>query len=509
MGAASCSEAATAPATTLDNGAEGAETGRRSRRSSLAESLLGVEEPTPAELLARAVQHHDEQTQKQTQLVEAMHNRIVERALAIQAAEEDQRDQQNEVGGSCYAPSFTAGRRETITGGGSSKSRGPPEIQRLGDRILAGVIGCASHTSSRPAEPKPYAVKGVANLEEFVDLEECNVEFRCLSGKGGTAAGALHFNQDDYFCLTLRDGYRLLGVFDGHGCDGHVVSAEVRDMIIRSLLKALPYDRKGKHRASEELVVKALHDAFALVHNHLIERTNEREGDREHGRPVCDARLSGTAACVVVHDLKAKKVHVAWAGNCRMAMAQFEAEEQVAKSQLGEEDFDAPARKPKKKRKIHYVRVTADHDTRNEVEKRRIKIHGRVLRPSPNCNAAGKASRCGPLLDQEHPEEIIVPGEELPAIPLTRTCGSFLAQTLGVNRDPEVKTVDVFDCKFYVLASDGVWEVLTEKHVLHAINEVDRSNTSYAIGKLMKQAQDAWGKRGHYVDDMTIIVVWI
>lgn len=49
---------------------------------------------------------------------------------------------------------------------------------------------------------------------------------------------------------------------------------------------------------------------------------------------------------------------------------------------------------------------------------------------------------------------------------MSRSIGDYLAHTIGVSSDPEVMRFDLKpEHKFMVIASDGVWEFLTNEEI--------------------------------------------
>jgi serine/threonine protein phosphatase PrpC len=56
--------------------------------------------------------------------------------------------------------------------------------------------------------------------------------------------------------------------------------------------------------------------------------------------------------------------------------------------------------------------------------------------------------------------------EEMPGLAMTRSMGDGVAHSVGVSAEPETKvfTLGVND-KFVVIASDGVWEFLSNEDV--------------------------------------------
>jgi serine/threonine protein phosphatase PrpC len=60
--------------------------------------------------------------------------------------------------------------------------------------------------------------------------------------------------------------------------------------------------------------------------------------------------------------------------------------------------------------------------------------------------------------------------EEMPGLAMSRSFGDRVAHSVGVSHEAEVEefTLSLQD-KFVVIASDGVWEFLTNEDVAHII----------------------------------------
>lgn len=60
-----------------------------------------------------------------------------------------------------------------------------------------------------------------------------------------------------------------------------------------------------------------------------------------------------------------------------------------------------------------------------------------------------------------------------------------------------------------VIASDGLWEFITEQQVLNIVNpSFIRNDAQSAVKDLENLAVEAWKKQDESIDDITIIVVF-
>lgn len=347
-------------------------------------------------------------------------------------------------------------------------SRLSPEIAGLGRRVRGAVCGRAATMPEKAGSLKELAFLGVANLEELND--DYGVDVRSIAGM---SPEHLRTNQDDLFVATTADHYVFYGVFDGHGGEGTGVAAISRNAILRTLLTNIPYSTNMKKRASDAVVHGVLKKAFAVANDILITEDID----------LPDARLSGAAAVVVVHDIAMKKMHVAWTGNCRAVLAQireFKPDEHASK---------------RRKKKVNIVAMNTEHITTTLEERARIHHAGGELRPSQH---------------EGFPDEIYFKGEDWPGIPLTRCIGNFLAQTVGVTCEAEVATVSLNGTpKYLILASDGILDMLSEKSIFNTLGRHDKDNLHFAVEEVLTHHKKACQHllHGGALDDATIIAV--
>ena len=64
------------------------------------------------------------------------------------------------------------------------------------------------------------------------------------------------------------------------------------------------------------------------------------------------------------------------------------------------------------------------------------------------------------------PHRVWLLHDQVPGLAMSRSFGDYVASTVGVVADPEVTYFKVdFDSGFLVVASDGVWEFLSNEKV--------------------------------------------
>lgn len=93
-----------------------------------------------------------------------------------------------------------------------------------------------------------------------------------------------------------------------------------------------------------------------------------------------------------------------------------------------------------------------------------------------------------------------------PGTAFTRSFGDSIAEELGVFAEPETLKYEIGkEDKFLIVASDGVWEFLTNKQVIDIAKSAD--NAQEAACLLWKASYKEWISKEVRTDDITVIVV--
>ena len=101
--------------------------------------------------------------------------------------------------------------------------------------------------------------------------------------------------------------------------------------------------------------------------------------------------------------------------------------------------------------------------------------------------------------------------EDIPGLAMSRSFGDSTAAKVGVNAVPEVKEFTLsLDDKIVVLASDGVWEFLSNQEVANVVYPYfQKRNAEQAAETLVRVAHKAWRREESVVDDITCIIVFL
>ncbi|XP_010536209.1 PREDICTED: probable protein phosphatase 2C 72 isoform X3 [Tarenaya hassleriana] len=277
------------------------------------------------------------------------------------------------------------------------------------------------------------------------------------SGSVWSIQGSKGLNQD---AAVLYLGYgrgegEMCGVFDGHGKSGHLVSKMVRNRL-PSLL--LTFKNQSPDDDDDGEWEEACLSAFRLIDRELLLQT-------------FDCSFSGTTAVIAIR--QGNDLVLANLGDSRAVLGTV--------SEDGE---------------LGAVQLTTDLKPGVPREEERItRCNGRVF--------ALKAEPYNP--------RVWLPNRDVPGLAMSRAFGDFVLKDYGIIAVPEVSHRRLTpNDQFLVLATDGVWDVLSNDEVVSIVSS-ERKPASAA--KLVAEtAKAAWKKKklqSTKVDDITVACLFL
>ena len=285
------------------------------------------------------------------------------------------------------------------------------------------------------------------------------------SQAGKSEDGFTKINQDSFLVLqseyNLKD-FNIFCVMDGHGINGHLVS--------RYLMKYINlFFKNNKKMNASNQNEDSIYLRLKKSDYHILRRLF-RHAERDlHKKSKIDANLSGTT-CVMVAQIGDRFI-CANIGDSRAIMIK-----------TGNE----------------IVPLSIDQKPDDPEESKRIVQNG------------GEISQYEENGEKSGPYRIWKKGEVYPGIAMSRSVGDFIATSLGVV--PEAKFIEEKidqDCKFIVVASDGIWEFLDNKRVGEIVMPYYKNDDPDGACKaLIKEATEWWNKEDIVVDDITVVVVF-
>ncbi|EKX51403.1 hypothetical protein GUITHDRAFT_84969 [Guillardia theta CCMP2712] len=103
---------------------------------------------------------------------------------------------------------------------------------------------------------------------------------------------------------------------------------------------------------------------------------------------------------------------------------------------------------------------------------------------------------------------VFIPGSNLPGLAVSRSFGDEAVGHLGVTSSPEVTFLSCSPAhKFIILATDGLWEVLTSQESVEIVGQ--HADADGGARALLDVASHRWQNRPPYVyrDDITVMIV--
>ena len=292
--------------------------------------------------------------------------------------------------------------------------------------------------------PPEKRVPQTENIQESKTLKtHPNIKsFACRSLAGSMDGIIAKTNQDGYIAIPSFGGkndQHFFAVIDGHGNYGEEVTHYIKTK--------LPYyleDAFKEKNISGNLVKDEIMQAFASVFKRI--NTELYAGD-------IDVSLSGcTINCVFLTKDKLYCINV---GDSRSIIT-------IHKNY---EWFVMP--------------LSEDHKPELPREKSRIeKTGGRVA-----CMEDNHGQPVGPL-------RVWLRDSMIPGLAMSRSIGDQIGKDAGVISDPDISCIDLTkEHKFIVLATDGVWEFITNEDVRFFINKRLYDGLNLTLGRKMLKRQ--------------------
>jgi len=350
------------------------------------------------------------------------------------------------------------------------------------------------------APPPQAAVKKNDRVDAIdrtrtIETGGIRMRFAYLSQRGKYPDDPDKPNQDAYcikhnFTNQMEDAF--FGVFDGHGKDGHGCAQFTRTHL-PALVERFIEKGKAKMNAppNADLTRDQTHAALTKAHiecnKHLHKNTH------------IDDSLSGTTAISAYIHGKRNRITIANVGDSRAVLGQ-EVMIQGAKTlkALPLSRDQTPYRKDERKR----IRQTGARILSLD------QLEG--LEPIPDEESDGEGDLVlGEELDEGgDPPRVWSPNGDYPGTAFTRSVGDAMAEELGVFAEPELLTREIQPLdKMIVLASDGVFEFLTNQSVVDICAKF--ADPLEACRAVVAESYELWLQYELRTDDITIICIFV
>uniref|UniRef100_A0A0V0IN27 protein-serine/threonine phosphatase n=1 Tax=Solanum chacoense TaxID=4108 RepID=A0A0V0IN27_SOLCH len=300
-----------------------------------------------------------------------------------------------------------------------------------------------------------------------------------------TQQGRKGINQDALVVWEdfMAEDVTFCGVFDGHGPHGHLVARKVRDALplkLASFLQSFDSNHNGstanccsvnkkldvvdpdKDGGMEDKVDYLWREAFLKSYKAM---------DKElRSHPNLDCFCSGSTAITLVK--QGSNLFMGYIGDSRAIMASKDSNDSMVAVQLT---------------------VDLKPDLPKEAE--RIKrCKGRVFA----------------LQDEPEVQRVWLPFDDAPGLAMARAFGDFCLKEYGVISVPEFSHRILTDKdKFIVLASDGVWDVLSNEEVVEIVSSAPTRASAARI--LVDSAAREWKTKypTSKMDDCAVVCLFL
>ena len=297
-------------------------------------------------------------------------------------------------------------------------------------------------------------------------------DFGFSTRPGNKKSGASKINQDSYISKTYIKGmnnFNIFGVLDGHGPEGHLVSQFASEFIPNYII-----NNKNIQCSSD---TKEIYNILRQNNYQIIKQAFISSNDRLKTLKF-DSNESGTTCVLVIHI--DNHLICANVGDSRAIVALDEGNDP----------------------NLNYLRaipLSIDYKFELPEEKARVIMSGGVVEQA--LDDLGFPS--GPL-------RVFSPGKEYPGLAMSRSIGDLIAKTLGVIPEPGIIEYNLKkNTKFFILASDGVWEFLNNDNVRDIGKQFYlNSNANELCQELINRSVIEWKYNDNIIDDITAIAVF-
>jgi len=264
-------------------------------------------------------------------------------------------------------------------------------------------------------------------------------------------------NQDRSLIIDdFEDSCGLYGCFDGHGEKGHEVSQFLIDNIPNCIKQT---------REKYKSVKKYLTKGFLLCNKKL-----RKNGHKKIKNVILKNKYSSSGSTGIVCYIKNKKIYSCNVGDSRAILVQKNNDDGM-----------------------RILPLSRDHTPERPNEEKRILDNGGDVRKSKGLTG----------------KRVYLSGESMPGLAVTRAFGDFGVSDIGVIASPEIITHTISDNdKMLILASDGVWEFISNDEVIDLISNCETPEECSKT--IVRESKKRWKNDSEkYRDDITCVTVFL
>ena len=318
-----------------------------------------------------------------------------------------------------------------------------------------------------------------------------------ISKPGTDNNDKLKKNQDNYFNYNLKNGYKLVGVCDGHGENGRQVSEFIKNNLPKELeneFNILITNERKRLSILKGMLKRNDENNSEKTENSNIENNIDFEKMNELLKKVyistnlkllaenmkLNLKTSGSTCISVLFKKSIKKAYISNVGDSRAIIIK-EHENSETKENIWS-----------------YEQLSRDHKPSEKDEEERIIKYGGEIQKIKKEDGT-----------YEGPLRIFKKNEEGPGLAMSRSFGDIDGESIGIIAEPEVKEYQLTkDDKAIIIATDGLWEYTTNEEVVNVVKNLwNKKDANIIINELYKLSTEKWNKENCNRYDTTSICV--
>ena len=367
---------------------------------------------------------------------------------------------------------------------------------------------------------KPMVEKNEENQKKIRCIEAVGI----ITKAGEENEGEPKVNQDNYFDKDISNGYKFIGVCDGHGEDGQQISAYLREHLPEELNKELNkvISSENKRLSILECMLKKNREALLGKEdddNNEKENEEQKKNDekKEKSKLITNFEQKGkvnelfkkvfistniqliednymfnlensgsTCVSVFLQKNDIKKIYVANVGDSRAIIIKKPISNNKNNDENGKNDLWS------------FEQLSRDHKLSEQDEAERILSYGGEIERAQN----DKGEYEGPL-------RLYKKNEEGPGLAMSRSFGDVIGSVLGVIAEPEmteyiIKNEDTA----IIIGSDGLYEYVSNEEITNIVKKnIDKKDPNLIVNELYKVSYEQWKQKEGGIDDITIICI--
>ncbi|XP_031381137.1 probable protein phosphatase 2C 52 isoform X1 [Punica granatum] len=357
-----------------------------------------------------------------------------------------------------------------------------------------------------------------------------------MNGKSRTSCiftqqGRKGINQDAMIVWEdfMMEDTIFCGVFDGHGPYGHLVARKVRDALPVKLQTVL-HSSSSKQNASGG-------SCFTAISKRMDESVGdpEKEGSAEEklnslwreaflksykamdkelrSHPNLDCFCSGSTAVTIVK--QGLNLFIGYIGDSRAVLASKDTNDSMVAIQLSVDMKPDLPSKPNFVSHYSFLRKLCFFNMTSSLGKSCLfDANSMYIIIIPCLGEAERIKRCKgrvfALQDEPEVPRVWLPFDDAPGLAMARAFGDFCLKEYGVISIPEFSHRALTDRdQFIVLASDGVWDVLSNEEVVEIVASATTRSSAARI--LVDSAAREWKLKypTSKMDDCAVVCLFL